>query len=125
MINSDIKIIENKQITSAVSFSSEEIDKYSSCAVKNGLRKDTVIFVYSNSCPHCLNMQPIVSELELDGYNFEWASVSDSESKELLRECFSDVLAGGVPQFICAKNGEIIVGEKSKSILEDFVESCK
>ena len=70
-------------------------------------------------------MKPLVSELEEEGYSFKWASVSDSEAKGLLRDCFSDVLAGGVPQFICAKNGENLVGEKSKSVLRDFAESCK
>jgi len=122
--NADIKIIEEQE-TSIETFSSEEVEKYSNCAVRNGLTKDTVVFVYSDSCPHCVRMQPIVTDLGLEDYRFKWASVEDDESKALLRECFSDVIAGGVPQFICSKNGQTLVGEKPKEVLKAFAESCR
>ena len=124
MLNADIKIIGGEPVSSeGSSFSSEEVEKYSACAVENGLSKGSIIFVYSDSCPHCTRMKPIVKDLE-ESYGFYWASASDSSAKAVLRECFSDVLAGGVPQFICAKNGESLVGEKPKAVLRDFAIAC-
>ena len=124
MNKADIKILSEEAITQT-SFSSEEVEKYSTCAVENGLTKDTILFVYSDTCPHCQRMKPIVVELEVEEYNFKWISASDNEAKIILRNCFSDVLAGGVPQFICAKNGQTIVGETPKEILREFADNCK
>ena len=103
---------------------STEVEKYANCASENGLNKNSVLFIYSDSCPHCTRMKPIVTELETEEYKFKWASVYDSEIKSILNKCYSDVVAGGVPQFICAKNGQTIVGERSKEILKQFAESC-
>ncbi|TKJ17279.1 hypothetical protein CEE44_01965 [Candidatus Woesearchaeota archaeon B3_Woes] len=124
MDKSDIRILNKEEITTQ-SFSSEEVEKYSTCAVENGLKKDAIVFVYSESCPHCLRMKPIVTDLEVEEYNFKWISASDNEAKTILRNCFSDVLAGGVPQFICAKNGQTIVGETPKETLRAFAQSCQ
>ena len=124
MSKADIKIL-SEEATSQTSFSSEEVEKYSTCAVENGLTKDTILFVYSDTCPHCQRMKPIVVELEVEEYNFKWISASDNEAKTILRNCFSDVLAGGVPQFICAKNGETIVGETPKEVLREFADNCR
>ncbi len=121
---SDIKIL-NQEETITQSFSSEEVEKYSSCAVENDLKKDAIVFVYSDSCPHCIRMKPIVTDLEVEEYNFKWVSASDNEAKTILRNCFSDVLASGVPQFICAKNGQTIVGETPKETLRAFAQSCQ
>ena len=104
-------------------FSSEEVEKYSDCANLKGLTKGTVIFVYSDTCPHCVRMKPIVTELG-DEFEFYWANAGDSSARTLLNDCFKDVLAGGVPQFICSKNGANIVGEKSEEVLKTFAESC-
>jgi hypothetical protein len=124
MLNADIQIIGEKSVSSSTSsFSSKEVEKYSACAVENGLSKGSIIFVYSDSCPHCTRMKPIIKDLE-ETYEFYWASASDSSSKAILRDCFSDVLAGGVPQFICSKNGKSLVGEKPKAVLEDFTIAC-
>lgn len=106
------------------SASSIEVEKYAKCASDNGLDKSNVIFIYSDSCPHCQRMKPVVTELEKEDYKFKWASVYDSEAKALMTNCYSDVLAGGVPQFICAKNGQTVVGEQSKEALKSFAESC-
>ena len=70
-------------------------------------------------------MKPIVTDLEVEEYNFKWVSASDNEAKTVLRNCFSDVLAEGVPQFICAKNGQTIVGETPKETLRAFAQSCQ
>ena len=122
--NADIRIIGDESVSNVESsFSSEEVEKYSNCAVSVGLDKNSIIFVYSDSCPYCTRMKPIVRDLE-ENYGFYWANSADSSARVILRECFSDVLAGGVPQFICAKNGENLVGEKPKAVLEDFAIAC-
>jgi len=127
--SADIRILNQQQPATAGNFtesniSSVPVEKYSNCAISNGIDAKSVIFVYSDSCPHCLKMKPIVTDLEVAGYKFKWAGVSDSEAKTLLSTCYSDVLAGGVPQFICAKNGQTIVGERTKDVLEGFAKAC-
>jgi hypothetical protein len=125
MKSADIKIIKQEEQIQENIFSTEEVEKYSNCALEHGLTKDTIVFVYSNNCPYCKKMQPIVTDLELDDYIFKWASPADSEAKTLLRNCFSDVLEGGVPQFICAKNGASLMGERPKAVLKEFADSCR
>ncbi len=94
------------------------------CITKYDLAKDTVIFVYSESCPHCQNMKPLVKELEDTGYSFYWARGSDSKSYEMLNECFADVMTGYVPQFICP-DGIEHTGEMPIEELKDFADKCK
>lgn len=84
----------------------------------------TVVFVYSNSCPYCNNMKPIINELENEGYKFYWAESSDSESRAIVSDCFSDLLGGYVPQFICPKMGVEKTGAMSKDELKGFADSC-
>lgn len=84
----------------------------------------TVIFVHSNSCPHCRNMMPIIEELEKEGYNFYWAEGSDSEARGVIDNCFGDLLSGYVPQFICPATGEERTGEMSKDELRAFADKC-
>jgi hypothetical protein len=84
----------------------------------------TIVFVHSNSCPHCRNMMPIVRELEGEGYKFYWAEGSDIEARAVIEGCFSDILSGYVPQFICPSNGKEQTGEMSKEELRSFSEEC-
>lgn len=124
--SSSIRIISQEQPQAAVlgNFTSGDVEKYAKCATENKLDKNSVIFIYSESCPHCQRMKPIVTELETEEYKFKWASVSDSAIKPILSNCYSDVLAGGVPQFICARTGQTIVGEQAKETLKSFAQSC-
>ena len=119
---SEIEIFE-QELTKEVDFSSEEVEKYSNCALEKGLEKGTVVFVYTDTCPHCKKVKPAVTELG-EEYSFYWANAADSSARTLLNDCFKDVLAGGVPQFICSKNGANIVGERPKEVLEEFAKSC-
>lgn len=84
----------------------------------------TVVFVHSNYCPHCRDMMPIVEELEKEGYKFYWAESSDSEAGEIVSNCFSDLLSGYVPQFICPATGEERTGAMSKAELKEFAGGC-
>jgi thiol-disulfide isomerase/thioredoxin len=110
--------------TDGTTFSSADVEKYASCATENGLDKKEVIFIYSDSCPHCQKMKPIITDLQGENYKFKWASVSDNEIKTILSKCYADVLVGGVPQFICARNGQTIVGQRTKEIMKEFAASC-
>jgi len=129
--NSDINIfkegfIEEKEIlpvseTSPITASAvdnECITKY------DDITKDTIIFVYSESCPHCTNMKPLVKELEGEGYNFYWAGGSDSKSREMLNDCFADVMKGYVPQFICPNGAEHTGGMPIEN-LREFADKCR
>ena len=84
----------------------------------------TVVFVYSNSCPYCNNMKPIINELENEGYNFYWAESSDTEAREVVNSCFAELLGGYVPQFICPATGKEQTGAMSKEELKKFADDC-
>jgi len=84
----------------------------------------TVVFIHSNSCPHCVRMKPIIEDLEGEGYKFYWAESSDMEAREIISSCFSDLLGGYVPQFICPSKGTERTGSMSKAELKGFADSC-
>lgn len=122
----NIKIFKEKEIlpkSEITPITASVVDN--ECIAKyDDITEDTVIFVYSDSCPHCANMKPLIKELEEEGYNFYWATGSDAKSQELLNECFADVMSGYVPQFICP-NGIEHTGEMPIEDLKDFADKCK
>lgn len=89
-----------------------------------GISPDTVIFYHADWCGHCAEMKSAVEELEEEGYNFFWAESSSAETAEV-KDCFSDVLQGAVPQFICLGTKEYELGAIGKEKLKDFADSCK
>ena len=106
---------------SAALGSGQDVKDYGECFSES---PDTVVFVHSNSCPHCRTMFPIVEELEEEGYKFYWAEGSDSAAREVIGTCFSDIVGGYVPQFICPKTGKEKTGAMSKSELIKFSDEC-
>jgi parvulin-like peptidyl-prolyl isomerase len=86
---------------------------------------NTVIFYHASWCPHCQTMMPIVEELESEGYKFLWVETSSGENTEAIDACFSDVIQGGVPEFICAGTKEYKLGSMSKENLKGFADKCK
>ena len=127
---SDIKIFKERIIEEKETLAESEITPIitsavdDDCITKYGLTKDTVIFVYSDSCPHCQNMKPLVTELEDAGYSFYWAGGSDSNAYEMLNECFADIMTGYVPQFICP-DGVEHTGEMPIEDLKNFADKCR
>ena len=126
----DIKIFEERVIEEKETSPKSEIAPITiseiddDCITKYGLTKDTVIFVYSDSCPHCQNMKPLVKELEDAGYGFYWATGSDSNAYEMLNECFADIMTGYIPQFICP-DGTEHTGEMPIEDLKAFADKCR
>ena len=94
------------------------------CYEKYEIKEESVVFYYTNSCPFCLDMIPIVKELEKEGYKFFWADAATANAQPV-RECFADVIQGGVPQFICSGTKEYLMGRVSKERLKEFAEICK
>jgi len=94
---------------------------YAECMAGYGI-EPSVVFVYSRYCPHCRSMIPIIKELEQEGYSIY--SAEGSEQTELIQTCFSPLLSGYVPQFICPMTGSETTGEMSKEELKKFIESC-
>ncbi|MBW2982364.1 hypothetical protein KY343_05775 [Candidatus Woesearchaeota archaeon] len=83
-----------------------------------------IIFAHSLSCPHCRNMMPIIEELEAEGYEFYWAE-GGSISGKSVHDCYSEVMTGYVPQFICSSNKETIGGAMPKENLVAWInEKC-
>ncbi|MEA3430111.1 MAG: peptidylprolyl isomerase [Nanoarchaeota archaeon] len=96
------------------------------CFTEFGLTKDTVILYYldSNKCPQCQNMFASVKSLEGKGYNFYYADIADKGSLDVLDACFSDLVEGKAPLFICAGSGEYVLGEMKESSLVKFAQEC-
>ncbi len=97
------------------------VSDYGECFNKD---PSTIVFLYSNSCPYCKSIMPIIEELEKEGYKFYWAESSDSEAGEIVSNCFNDLLSGYVPQFICPATGEEKTGAMSKAELKGFADDC-
>jgi len=97
----------------------------STCVGKYGVSEGTIIFVHSNSCPHCRDMVPILEKLESQGYQFYWAEGSNQDANKFVTDCFSDIMAGYVPQFICPKTREEHTGSMPESNLKQFADNCK
>lgn len=123
MESAEITIVSAQKTETAEDLDSK-ISDYAACANQNNLNKDTVLFIYAEKCDTCRGMMSIVDELVSEDYNFYYAPLTDNDVKKVLRDCFSDVLKNAVPQYICASNGEVTTGKKSKSELIAFSESC-
>jgi len=116
------KVISPKvPLSEGIQTTGNSVIDYGECFDKD---PSTIVFVHSNGCPHCRNMMPIIEELEEEGYKFYWAESSDSEAIEVVDNCFSDLLSGYVPQFICPATGKEQTGSMSKDELKYFADSC-
>lgn len=94
----------------------------STCYGKYGAKSDDIVFAYATWCPHCEKMQPIVKELQSEGYSFFW-SEEKNDSFKMITECFKGF--EGFPTFFCARSGEKVSGEMSKAALKEFADKCK
>ena len=92
---------------------------FSTCLEQNNIKENGIIFLYSDSCPFCKQMKPIVQKLEAQGYNFYWVT-----SGSPVISCISDVLSAGVPQFICTETKQARVGIMSEQELAGFADEC-
>jgi FKBP-type peptidyl-prolyl cis-trans isomerase 2/glutaredoxin len=114
-----------KIISQVAKPSSDKTIDQSTCYGKYGISKGTVVFVHSNTCPHCQNVKPIVQELKNQGYSFYLAESQDADAQKVVNECFGDVLSGYIPQFICVNNKKENTGEMSQSELQAFADECR
>ena len=97
---------------------------YGKCFSDYGESPDAVVFVHSNSCPYCNSMKPIIKELENQGYKFYWAEGSDTKANNIVSSCFSALLSGYVPQFICPQTGKEQTGAMIQEQLKEFADNC-
>jgi len=99
----------------------------SSCLANYGISKDTVFFIYSDTCYYSKNMIPWVQQMESEGYKFLWADTTNASAIQIASTCLSGILRyEGTPEFICPSNGNSRVGAfSSLSELEGFANNCK
>ncbi len=125
---SDKELNKNKELSINIpvnpSITNTTMSDVSRCFNNYGKSGDTVLFVHSDYCPHCKNMMPIIRDLENEGYKFYWAEGSDSQAEEIITNCFSNLLSGYVPQFICPGNSKEYTGEMDKLTLKKFADDC-
>lgn len=96
--------------------------------VTNAESSGAVLFYHTDSCPHCRDMMPLVSELESEGYSFKWLNAVNASNKELVDRCYSGILqvGSGVPQFGCVASGELHLGAFTGiDSVREFAESCR
>ncbi|MFH1286124.1 MAG: thioredoxin family protein [Candidatus Micrarchaeota archaeon] len=108
--------------------SAESLKEARACLVNNSLGVDTILFLYSNTCPHCANMKPYVLELQNASYNFLWAEVQDQKNLSIAASCYGGIIdsSAGVPQFACVANGKWQLGAfASKNAMKSFADECK
>jgi len=97
----------------------------SGCSDGYGVDADTVVFYHTDTCPHCQRMKPVVNELEAAGVKFHWANAGDGETVKIIEGCYPEQRGKGVPQFICAGTGKVLLGERPKDVLEQFAQECR
>jgi hypothetical protein len=83
---------------------------------------DTVIFLHSSQCPHCLVMKPTVEKLTQ--YKWHMAETVSGEGMAPINECLTGLTSGAVPEFICVGTLESAVGELPEADLEKFAAAC-
>ncbi|MCX6778600.1 MAG: hypothetical protein NT157_07035 [Candidatus Micrarchaeota archaeon] len=94
------------------------------CLQNLGITRGAVVFIHTNTCPHCTTMKPIVEKLVGEGYDFVYAEYYDPAAAPV-RDCLAQYRSGYVPQFICAYTGDEITGEASEQELRNFAEACR
>ncbi len=107
-------------------------DAFIDCAKTFDVSQDAVVFYHADYCGWCNKMKPGVEQLEQEGYKFHSIEQSETEKMQLIETCFrKHMTSGGVPQFICVKNGNIKSGafvdaEKNLDvdIMRNWVDAC-
>lgn len=90
---------------------------------------DNIIEFYGDTCPHCVSMRPVVSELEKEmGINVQKLEVWSNEPNRAVMEKYNDQISkacGGyaaVPSFINTTTGQALCGAHDKADLKILFE---
>jgi protein-disulfide isomerase len=78
------------------------------------------LFIYSPTCPHCQNMEPIVKDLQSNGYQISWVDATANQNVDLMNK----YNISGVPTFV-RPDGKQLVGEQDQTTLKDFLKNYK
>ncbi len=111
-------------VSRACEVAEEELSTMQSCLAENGVTRNTTVFFYSDSCPHCEDMYPHVERVEAKGFPFLRvnAAAVEAEPAACLTEFLN--LAGGTPQVICPADGTSSTGAMGYGNLLFFAEEC-
>ncbi|MDY6788485.1 MAG: hypothetical protein SVV03_00835 [Candidatus Nanohaloarchaea archaeon] len=85
----------------------------------------TLYFFYGKECPHCQSMEPLVENLEDEGFEVEWLETWHDEENAEKKEELDDGKCGGVPFFYNTESDQWICGETSFMELEKWAEGEK
>ncbi len=95
------------------------------CLSRFKIDEDTVIFIYSDTCPYSIKMMDIVRDLEKN-YKIYFANVNEKETAMLVISCLHEIAAyNATPEFVCPANKENLIGAVERYELEKFFESCR
>ncbi|MCF7861427.1 peptidylprolyl isomerase [Candidatus Woesearchaeota archaeon] len=115
-----IQFRDNADIQIYLQTDPSDLSAVKSCVADFGLTGEEMIFLHSTTCPHCVKMQPIVDTLVGEGRNIKKVEAS-SEDAQMVPTCLSTIVtSGAVPQFICLKDGKVLVGERRETELRNF-----
>ena len=88
-------------------------DTYCNTIIEN----EKVIFAFSNSCPHCRAIEPIM-EKRNDTY---WLNVGSAKCQKVAEDL--GLYITNIPTFICTKNtSAFTVGEQSEESFNSWIE---
>jgi thiol-disulfide isomerase/thioredoxin len=78
---------------------------------------------YGESCPHCIEMKPLVEKLEKElGIEVEKNEVWENEENAAKQKEYDKGLCGGVPFFINTESGKHICGSTDYDSLKAWAQ---
>jgi len=85
----------------------------------------TLYDFYGETCPHCIEMMPLLDKLEKEGYKVERLEVWNNPDNAKTLEKYDKGLCGGVPFFYNTESGEHICGSTDFESLKSWAEGKK
>ena len=77
---------------------------------------------YGEECSHCMNMAPLVAQLEKEGFKVEKLETWHHDANEVKRVKTDTGMCGGVPFFYNTESKKFICGEESYEGLKRWAE---
>lgn len=96
------------------------------CLARYGIASSVVVFIYAGDCPFSTAMQPIVRQLQDEGYVFYLANVANGSALQPVTNCLGDIAQmTSTPEFVCATNAQSRLGTLALEQLRGFAEDCR
>jgi hypothetical protein len=97
------------------------------CLAARGISKDTLVYIYSDTCSASQDNTPWVLALPGNGYKVFMANTANTSAIAVVTTCLKDIaLFAGTPEYICPSTEAVQSGAFSSAIdLENFAKACR